>query len=138
MAGRFAFPNSGRFSRGNMMDDGNAGFLIAINEFFGNSAILAPVISVKSHSLNSISDEAGMTTCVIVFSANLQCDQWEARATYGAASPGLGVGSLVGSGGSLAANIDANFNVDYDELINGDGNYTITVYGHNEAGWSSA
>lgn len=83
-----------------------------------------------------ISDETGYDQCVCTFKSDLDLQAWEARATKGV-TPARGVGLLVESGTTLAANVNATIYVDNEELTNGDGEYTITVYGQSTGGvWS--
>lgn len=97
----------------------------------------APVITVGTPSRSIISDESGVNQCVCTFSSNLALQAWEARATKGV-TPARGVGLLVESGTTLAAGATGTVVVDWDELTNGDGEYTITVYGQSTDGvWSA-
>lgn len=96
-----------------------------------------PVITVGTPSRSIISDESGYDQCVCTFKSDLALQQWEARATKSGTTPARGVGLLVESGGSLAANTNATIYVDDEELTQGDGEYTITVYGLSTGGvWS--
>lgn len=97
-----------------------------------------PVITVDTPSKTAISDEAGYDECICTFSASLSLSQWEARATKKGTTPARGVGLLVESGGSLARGSKGTVSVVDEELTNGDGEYTITVYGKSASGeWSS-
>lgn len=97
-----------------------------------------PVITVGTPSRSIISDESGYDQCVCTFMSNLPLSQWEARATKAGVTPARGVGLLVESGGSLAANTQATIYVENEELTQGDGEYTITVYGQSTGGiWSA-
>ena len=96
-----------------------------------------PTITVGTPSRSIISDESGYDQCVCTFKSDLALQQWEARATKSGTTPARGVGLLVESGGSLAANTNATVTVDDEELTQGDGEYTITVYGLSTGGiWS--
>lgn len=96
-----------------------------------------PVITVGTPSRTIISDEDGYDQCVCTFRSDLDLQAWEARATKAGTTPARGVGLLVESGTTLAANTDATVIVDDEELTNGDGEYTITVYGQSTGGvWS--
>lgn len=97
-----------------------------------------PVITVDTPSKTTISDESGYDECVCTFSSSLSLSQWEARATKKGTTPARGVGLLVESGGSLARGSKGTVSVVNEELTNGDGEYTITVYGKSASGeWSS-
>lgn len=100
-------------------------------------ASVPPVITVGTPSRTIISDETGYDQSVCTFTSDLALSQWEARATKAGVTPARGVGLLVESGGALAANTAATIYVDNEELTNGDGVYTITVYGQSTGGvWS--
>ena len=95
-----------------------------------------PVITVGTPSRSIISDESGVNQCVCTFTSDLALQAWEARATKGV-TPARGVGLLVESGTTLAAGATGTVVVDWNELTNGDGEYTITVYGQSTDGvWS--
>ena len=97
----------------------------------------APVITVGTPTRTIISDESGYDQCVCTFSSDLALQAWEARATKSGVTPARGVGLLVESGGSLAAGATGTIIVDDEELTQGDGDYTITVYGQSTVGvWS--
>lgn len=97
-----------------------------------------PVITVGTPSASIISSVAGHDQCACTFTSDLALQQWEARATKAGTTPARGVGLLVESGGSLAANTPATVYVENEELTNGDGEYTITVYGQSTGGvWSA-
>ena len=96
-----------------------------------------PVITVGTPSRTRISDETGYDQSVCTFTSDLDLQAWEARATKAGVTPARGVGLLVESGTSLRAGVSATVYVDDEELTNGDGEYTITVYGQSTAGvWS--
>ena len=97
-----------------------------------------PVITVGTPSQTAISAVTGHDQCVCTFTSDLALQQWEARATKAGTTPARGVGLLVESGGSLAANTPATIYVENEELTQGDGEYTITVYGQSTDGvWSA-
>lgn len=97
-----------------------------------------PVITVGTPSQTAISAVTGHDQCVCTFTSNLALQQWEARATKAGVTPARGVGLLVESGGALAANTPATIYVENEELTQGDGEYTITVYGQSTGGvWSA-
>jgi len=96
-----------------------------------------PVITVGTPNVQVISSVTGHDQCVCTFKSDLALSQWEARATKAGVTPARGVGLLVESGGALAANTNATIYVENEELTNGDGVYTITVYGQSTGGvWS--
>lgn len=96
-----------------------------------------PVITVDTPTRTIISDESGYDQCVCTFSSDLALQAWEARATKSGVTPARGVGLLVESGGALAAGATGTIYVENEELTQGDGDYTITVYGQSTGGiWS--
>lgn len=96
-----------------------------------------PVITVGTPSRTRISAITNFDQCVCTFTSDLALSQWEARATKAGVTPARGVGLLVESGGALAANVPATIYVENEELTQGDGEYTITVYGLSTGGvWS--
>lgn len=96
-----------------------------------------PVITVGTPTRTIISDETGYDQCVCTFTSDLALQAWEARATKSGVTPARGVGLLVESGGSLAAGATGTVYVENEELTDGDGDYTITVYGQSTGGvWS--
>ena len=104
---------------------------------FAESSAAPPVITVGTPSRTIISDESGYDQCVCTFQSDLDLQAWEARATKSGTTPARGVGLLVESGTTLAANTNGTVYVDNEELTNGDGEYTITVYGQSTGGvWS--
>lgn len=97
-----------------------------------------PVITVGTPSRTRISAISNYDQCVCTFTSDLALSQWEARATKAGVTPARGVGLLVESGGALAANTPATVYVENEELTQGDGEYTITVYGLSTGGiWSA-
>ena len=95
--------------------------------------VTALIIDIVSYTLDKISDEIGHQTSAVIFQANQDLLEWEARAD----GTGHGSGLLVGSGTNVNANTDVNFDVDYTELTLGDKTYQINVYGKNSDGiWS--
>lgn len=122
------------------------GYLYTITSVSANHAIVVspsggggnpPVITVGTPNVTTISAITGHDQCVCTFTSDLALYQWEARATLSGTTPARGVGLLVESGGALAANTNATVYVENEELTNGDGVYTITVYGQSTGGvWS--
>ena len=121
------------------------GYIYTITSISGDHLIVVsagggnpPVITVGTPSVAVISSVSGHDQCVCTFQSDLALSQWEARATKAGVTPARGVGLLVESGGSLAANTNATVYIENEELTNGDGVYTITVYGQSTGGiWSA-
>jgi hypothetical protein len=88
-----------------------------------------PVIGNLAYDRAKISDEPGFTRCTVTFIANEDIQAWEVR--KGGAGPGQG--TLVESGGAVAAGTLITAYVDYDELET-DGSYEINVYAQDVAG----
>lgn len=98
---------------------------------------LAPVVTIYSKTLDRISDENGFTKSVCSFFVNKDIIKWEARAVLGNENPPRGVGIIVESGTFLDAGSIANVVVDFNELTQGDGLYTVSIYAQDIYGnWS--
>ena len=96
-----------------------------------------PVITLGTPTRTIISDESGYDQCRCTFTSDQNLQQWEARATKAGVTPARGVGLLVESGTTLSAGATGTVIVDNEELTQGDGEYTITVYGQSTGGiWS--
>lgn len=112
--------------------DGDATIAVTIS-----GSATPPTITVGTPSRIIISDESGYDQCVCTFTSDLALQVWEARATKAGVTPARGVGLLVESGTTLAAGATGTIYVENEELTNGDGEYTITVYGQSTQGvWS--
>lgn len=112
--------------------DGDATIAVVIS-----GSATPPTITVGTPSRTIISDESGYDQSVCSFTADMALQAWEARATKAGTTPARGVGLLVESGGSLAVGATGMVYVENEELTNGDGQYTITVYGQSTQGvWS--
>lgn len=92
------------------------------------ASYLNPVPTITSVSATRISDELTKDSSYVEFQTNEDIDEWEVRATTEAQTPAVGVGLLVGSGGSAVKDSTLNFTVDDEELTAGDRTYTITIY----------
>lgn len=100
-------------------------------------SVTPPTITVGTPSTGIISAESGHDQCVCTFTSDQNLQQWEARATRPGIVPGHGVGLLVESGSALNVGATGTVTIDNEELTQGDGEYTITVYGQNAGGiWS--
>ena len=87
-----------------------------------------PNLIIVDFTRDRISNKDGFQTCVAWFQADQDVYQWEARAD----GKGKGQGLLVGSGESfIPVGSTGFFEVHYHELIFGDKDYKIIVYGRN-------
>lgn len=113
-------------------------FVLSQNSVISVVAKLAtPVVTVGTPSRTIISDETNYDQATCSFSCNLAVAEWDARATLSGVTPARGVGLLVESGSTLTTGSNATIIVDNEELTNGDGTYTITVWAHSTNGmWS--
>lgn len=92
-----------------------------------------PIITILDYDRTKISNQPGVDSCEVEFIANDDLIEWEARA----GGSGVGQGLLVGSGKALDRYDTGYFDVDHDELTQGDKAYRINVYGKNADGlWS--
>lgn len=98
---------------------------------------VVPTITLGNPSKSKISDETLCNECTCTFTSDVDLSYWEARATRDGEEPGRGRGLLVESGNGLSAGNEAVISVMFNELTNGDGEYTIHVYGQSIEGvWS--
>lgn len=75
-----------------------------------------------------ISDETGFNFITVSFNADAQYQAFECRATKVGDEWGLGKGVLVASFSQTPANVSRTFEVYDDDLINGDGEYRISLF----------
>lgn len=75
-----------------------------------------------------LSDEPGFDHISVTFSADAQYQAFECRATKVGDDWGLGKGVLVSSFSQTPANVQRTFEVYDDFLINGDGEYRISLF----------
>lgn len=96
-----------------------------------------PIVTITAKDKSKISKKAGFEQCVVMFVADADLRYWEARAVLGDEEPNRGVGELVESGGRLKEGETGTVIVDYSELTQGDGLYTISIYAQDVFGtWS--
>lgn len=97
-----------------------------------------PIVTITSVDKQTISDEIGYTQCVCKFTVDCDIYKWEARAVPGKIQPDRGHGYIVEYGNNLKKGNEGIVIVDYRELTNGDGVYTISIYVQNFYGiWSN-
>ena len=75
-----------------------------------------------------ISDKSGFNYITVSFKADTQYQAFECRATKVGDDWGLGKGVLVASFSQTPANVSRTFEVYDDDLINGDGEYRISLF----------
>lgn len=75
-----------------------------------------------------LSDETGYNFVRVRFAADAQYQAFECRATRVGEDWGLGKGVLVASFSQTPANVSRTFEVYDDDLVNGDGEYRISLY----------
>lgn len=77
---------------------------------------------------NILSDEAGFNSIIVTFSASGEYTAFECRATPAAAQWGQGIGTLVAAFSQTPAGVERTFEVYDTDLVNGDGEYRISLY----------
>lgn len=96
-----------------------------------------PIVTITSQTTDKISDETGKNFCKVEFVVSKDVYKWEARAIRGNEKPSLGVGTLVESGNFIKKGNVGIIIVDFDELMSGDGLYTISIYAQDIFGYWS-
>lgn len=81
--------------------------------------------SVTTHRLSGV---AGFDSIGVTFSADAAYTAFECRATKAGEAWGIGVGQLVASFSATPANTERTFEIYDDYLVNGDGEYRISLY----------
>ena len=100
----------------------------------------APELSFTA-SGNVISAVNGFDSITVEFSSDIPYIAFECRATAAAAEWGRGKGALIASFSSTPANTPRSFEVYDDYLLQGDGQYRISLYAQgadgswNDNGW---
>lgn len=77
---------------------------------------------------NKISSVSGFDFVSVTFSADSSYTAFECRATKEGAEWGIGIGSLVATFSQTPANTSRTFELYDDYLLNGDGEYRISLY----------
>ena len=86
---------------------------------------------------SKVSSVAGCDHVDVTFSADIACRAFECRATKAGESYGRGVGRLVASFSTSPAGTQRTFEVYDDDLVNGEGEYRISLYAQSEdGGWN--
>lgn len=87
-----------------------------------------------SHDKTKLSGVNGYDCISITFSSDIPYTAFECRATKVGADYGVGKGTLVASFSSTPANTSRTFEVYDDYLLNGDGEYRISLFAQGEDG----
>jgi hypothetical protein len=77
---------------------------------------------------NKISAVSGYDSITVAFSSDISYQAFECRATKSGEAWGLGKGTLIASFSQTPANTQRTFEVYDDFLLNGDGEYRISLY----------
>jgi len=86
---------------------------------------------------NKVSSVTGYDHIDVTFSSDIAYTAFECRATKAGENYGLGVGRLVASFSTTPAGTSRTFEVYDDDLVNGDGEYRISLYAQSEdGGWN--
>ena len=86
---------------------------------------------------NKVSAVSGYDHIVVQFSSDITYTQFECRATKSGESYGRGVGRLIASFSTTPANTSRTFEVYDTDLVNGEGEYRISLYAQSEdGGWN--
>jgi hypothetical protein len=90
-----------------------------------------PIVSTITTNRTKISDEVGINQSIITVQFDTDVTQYVARLN----GVDYNTGTLVHTGGAVAANTDAQVVVDWTELTT-EGSNRINVYGQNANGWT--
>lgn len=86
---------------------------------------------------NKVSAVSGYDHISVVFSSDIAYTQFECRATKAGENYGRGVGRLVASFSATPAGTSRSFEVYDDDLVNGEGEYRISLYAQSQdGGWN--
>lgn len=83
---------------------------------------------------STISDETGFDHISVTFSSDIPYIAFQCRATKVGEDYGVGKGTLVASFSTTPANTERTFEVYDDYLVNGDGEYRISLFAQGEDG----
>lgn len=93
----------------------------------------APKITFSAGG-NKISNKTGFDFISVTFQSDIQYKSFECRATKSGEAYGVGKGALIASFSTTPANIPRTFEI-YDEyLLNGDGEYRISLFAQSQDG----
>lgn len=90
-----------------------------------------------TYSGNKISDISGYDHITVSFQSDIPYEQFECRVTKSGESYGRGVGRLIASFSYTPASTSRTFEVYDTDLVNGEGEYRISLYAQSEdGGWN--
>lgn len=86
---------------------------------------------------NKVSSVTGHDHITLTFSADIAYTQCEIRATKNGTAYGRGVGTLIASFSTTPANTSRSVDVYDSFLVNGDGDYRVSIFAQSEdGGWN--
>ena len=86
---------------------------------------------------NKVSAVSGFDHIDVTFTSDIPYQAFECRATKSGSNYGRGVGRLVASFSTTPANTSRTFEVYDDDLVNGEGEYRISLYAQSQdGGWN--
>lgn len=86
---------------------------------------------------SKISGVSGFDHITVTFLSDVAYQSFECRATKAGAEYGLGKGALVAAFSSTPAGVERSFDVYDDYLLNGDGEYRISLFAQStDGGWN--
>ena len=92
------------------------------------------VFTVSGSKISSVD---GYDHISVTFSADIAYQQCEIRATKSSEEYGRGVGRLVAAFSTTPANTERTFEVYDTDLVNGEGEYRISIYAQSDdGGWN--
>lgn len=90
---------------------------------------MTPTLTVVSASVSKVSQVSGCDTCTVVFSCDIDLQEFQVRATLAGASRGVGIGDLLFSDTNISAGQSITVTIDGDDITQGDGDYVISLWG---------
>lgn len=86
---------------------------------------------------NKVSSVTGYDHIEVTFLSDIAYTAFECRATKSGENWGRGVGRLIASFSTTPAGVERTFQVYDDDLVNGDGEYRISLFAQSEdGGWN--
>jgi hypothetical protein len=111
---------------------------IQLNDYSHQTLLGTPhfaiAINLKSDR-NIISHVNSQNVCIVNISPDVAVTEWECRAVHESGNMGFRIGVIIANGGAVGANVQTFFNIDSNQLVDGDGVYRIAVYVRYEGSW---